>query len=986
MAMLRAFSTRRNRDGYERLLVETEVEEPVIPSNGQFEAQLKRARSVPARVFGLSRKFNGPELGLPEKCQEKSSTTTNSNKKGSKSKTIHPLFSLFDGRRKKKTTAKPEFARYIEYLKEGGMWDKNANTPDSVEGGSPCNPCNSCSREGGHPAQLKQTATEAHRYCPFQTYTSLAAQTSTEAAFDLWEVVNSDVEPTPLRANPTVAQIRQHADDQEAQSYVMHSKSCLRCDLHKDYGLIRLLGEQFNEARIVEKVLSILPERIRKSQQNGGAPKRCFQAKTKSFSSTSTYKGKKTWKNRPKPDAARRGDQPCRYCKKPGHSEANCCQNHPKRSQAELRVAEDSSDHEEQVFAVSCSPGQKKASKGWLLDSGCTNHMSSDATIFKTLDRSCKTKVKVGNGQFIKAEGKGDVLICTSTGNKLISNVLLVPEIDRNLLSIAQLLEKGYFVVFKGKKYQITDPNGSRLMSIIMTNKSFEELVENFTNSVEKEKICEVCQLGNQAKLPFPSNQAWRASERLQLSGVAQVFLKFKAAIETETGCKLKTLRSDNGTEYTSAQFQAYCDNAGIKHQLTNVFTHQRNGVEAVNTVVYIQNRLPTKALDHKTPYEAWFRFKPTLAHLKVFGCLCYAHVPIVKRDKLSKRAQPRILVGSSSIKKGYRILDPSTNKIQVSRDAIFDEKACWNWDRNEPEAASKELTADQPEVDHAGSEMDIDDVPIRATRPLAEIYERAQVAIMEPSSFEEAEAHEGWKQAMIDEIKMIEKNQTSELTEKPANKRTIGVKWIYRAKHNADRSLNKLKARLVFKGFSQRYGLDYMETFAPIARLDTIRLLVALATQKQWSIHQLDVRIDNYLISLGFNRSISEPTLYVKNKEEKTLLIVSLYVDDLLVTGGDQVILANFKAKMKDMFEISDLGQMTYFLGMEVFQTEKGIFLGQQTFSMKILKKFSMENSKPTSTPVAVGMKLSSQGDHELVYESSYRSLVAPSSSYKSS
>lgn len=130
MAMLRAFSTRRNRDGYERLLVATEVsEEPLISSHGQFEAQLKRARSVPARVFGLSRKFNGPELGLPEMCQEKSSTRTNSNKKGSKSKTVHPLFSLFDGRRKKKTTAKPEFARYIEYLKEGGMWDMNAKTP-----------------------------------------------------------------------------------------------------------------------------------------------------------------------------------------------------------------------------------------------------------------------------------------------------------------------------------------------------------------------------------------------------------------------------------------------------------------------------------------------------------------------------------------------------------------------------------------------------------------------------------------------------------------------------------------------------------------------------------------------------------------------------------------------------------------------------------------------------------------------------------------
>ncbi|KAK8653812.1 hypothetical protein V6N13_127795 [Hibiscus sabdariffa] len=107
--MLRAFSTRRNRDGYERLLVV--VDDEPVSSNTQFEAQLKRARSVPARVFGLSKKFNGPELGLPEKNQVKSSSkATDSNKKGAKSKSVHPLFSLFDARRKKKTTAKPEFA------------------------------------------------------------------------------------------------------------------------------------------------------------------------------------------------------------------------------------------------------------------------------------------------------------------------------------------------------------------------------------------------------------------------------------------------------------------------------------------------------------------------------------------------------------------------------------------------------------------------------------------------------------------------------------------------------------------------------------------------------------------------------------------------------------------------------------------------------------------------------------------------------------
>ncbi|KAG8499381.1 hypothetical protein CXB51_005990 [Gossypium anomalum] len=251
----------------------------------------------------------------------------------------------------------------------------------------------------------------------------------------------------------------------------------------------------------------------------------------------------------------------------------------------------------------------------------------------------------------------------------------------------------------------------------------------------------------------------------------------------------------------------------------------------------------------------------------------------------------------------------------------------------------------------------------------------------------------------MDDEIAMIEKNKTWELVPRPINRKVIGVKWVYRAKQNADGSLNKLKARLVVKGFSQKYGLDYMETFAPSAFLNgfleeeiyidqpqgfvvsgkeqmVYKLKKALYGLKQ-APRAWYTRIDSYLLSLGFERSISEPTLYVKKKQAETQLIVSLYVDDLLVTGGDRSILADFKAKMKDTFEMSDLGQMIYFLGMEVQQTHNGIFLGQKTFAAKILRKFSMENCKPTNTPMAVGAKLSSQEGYEHISEADYRSLV---------
>ncbi|XP_017629163.1 uncharacterized protein LOC108472164 [Gossypium arboreum] len=325
-------------------------------------------------------------------------------------------------------------------------------------------------------------------------------------AFDLWEVVNSDAEPAPLRANPIVAQIRQHADERTERHKAM---SCIQncvsdviftrimayktpkqawdrlkeefqgtertrqqqlLNLKRDFedlkikeeetvrqysnrimamvNSIRLFGEQFNEARIVEK---------RKEEP-------AYKRSTRTVPS----KLKQSLTRVPLPTKARKlgeTDQSHveRVCKEKGRPRQN--QQQPRD---EARVAKEDSDNEEQVFAVSCSAAQEKISNGWLLDSGCTNHMSPNTAIFKFLDRSCKTKVKVGNGYFIKAEGKGDVVVCTPIGNKIISNVLLVPEIDRNLLSIAQLLERGYTVVFKENECQISDPSGFMLMSVAM--------------------------------------------------------------------------------------------------------------------------------------------------------------------------------------------------------------------------------------------------------------------------------------------------------------------------------------------------------------------------------------------------------------------------------------------------------------------------------------------------------------------------------------
>ena len=176
----------------------------------------------------------------------------------------------------------------------------------------------------------------------------------------------------------------------------------------------------------------------------------------------------------------------------------------------------------------------------------------------------------------------------------------------------------------------------------------------------------------------------------------------------------------------------------------------------------------------------------------------------------------------------------------------------------------------------------------------------------------------------------MIEKNGTWQLVQRPLDRKVIGVKWVFRTKLNADGSINKYKARLVVKGYAQIFGVDFSETFAPVARLDTIRLLLAVAAQKGQKVFQLDVksaflngflkeeifveqpdgfvvqgqedkvyvlkkalyglkqaprawysRIDDHLINLGFNKSLSEATLYVRSEGSK-IVIVFVYVDDL--------------------------------------------------------------------------------------------------------
>ncbi|XP_047159355.1 uncharacterized protein LOC124829824 [Vigna umbellata] len=146
---------------------------------------------------------------------------------------------------------------------------------------------------------------------------------------------------------------------------------------------------------------------------------------------------------------------------------------------------------------------------------------------------------------------------------------------------------------------------------------------------------------------------------------------------------------------------------------------------------------------------------------------------------------------------------------------------------------------------------------------------EEDRPSIFQKHDYEEVKKSPHWKVAMNEELAMIEKNQTWILMEKPQGIKVIGVKWVYRTKLNADGSINKHKARLVVKGYAQIFGIDYLDTFAPVARLDTIRLLLAIAAQRNWKVYQLDVKSAFLNGFLQEEIYVEQPQGFVKEGEE---------------------------------------------------------------------------------------------------------------------
>nr|KYP51541.1 Retrovirus-related Pol polyprotein from transposon TNT 1-94 [Cajanus cajan] len=295
----------------------------------------------------------------------------------------------------------------------------------------------------------------------------------------------------------------------------------------------------------------------------------------------------------------------------------------------------------------------------------------------------------------------------------------------------------------------------------------------------------------------------------------------------------------------------------------------------------------------------------------------------------------------------------------------------------------------------------------------------------VEPKTIKQALSNSTWSAVMQTEYNALLSNDTWSLVHLPPHRTAIGCKWVFCIKENPDGTVQKYKARLVTKGFNQQFGFDYNETFAPVIKLVTIRLILTLALTHHWPLQQLDInnaflngtldeevymtqppgfeasdknlvcklhkaiyglkqaprawfeKLKSTLLQFNFQASKCDPSLFVYSHANSVIYIL-VYVDDIIITSNDSTLLHTLVSQLHSTFSLKDLGDLDYFLGIEVkTQSDGSLILTQSKYIRDLLNHTDMEASKPFSSLMVSGCKLSKVGTEDFLDVSLYRSIV---------
>ncbi|GJY98511.1 retrotransposon protein, putative, ty1-copia subclass [Tanacetum coccineum] len=622
----------------------------------------------------------------------------------------------------------------------------------------------------------------------------------------------------------------------------------------------------------------------------------------------------------------------------------------------------------------------------WVCDTGCGTHICITTQGFM---ESKKLKPRalslyVGDGHRATVEAIGEFHLCLPSGLVLIlHNCHYAPSITRGIISVSRLYKDDFVNRFENDNSISVSKNNLIYFNDIPRDDIYEIVMSSLNTNESSMFACVACMSGKMARKPY-SHQVERAKDLLGL------------------------IHTDSFLNY------------------------------ALESVARILNMVPTKKFD-KISYEVWHGQAPKLSYLKLWGCeTLVKHDTLIKPDKLEPRAFKCIFVGYPKETMRYSFYYPPENKVFIAQNAEFfendviDHEASGSLEDLEIIQEENTHTSLDTSLNHEEDDQEIDEPqsdinPIRrSTRTHhptdrlclyvdAEEHELGDLG--EPANYKAAlldPEFDKWLNAINVEMQSMKDNEVWELVDLPPDGKTVGHKWLFKKKTDMDGAVHTYKARLVAKGFTQTPGIDYEETFSPVADIRAIRILIAIAAFYDYEIWQMDVktaflngylneevymeqpegfvsqkfpnrvcklkrsiyglkqasrqwnkRFDDEIKKFRFSQNRDEPCVYVKASGSYVTFLI-LYVDDILIMGNNIPMLQDVKSYLGRCFAMKDLGEAAYILGIKIYRdrSKRLISLCQSAYIKKILKIYYMENSKRRMISMQENLKFSkSQG-----------------------
>nr|GEY01895.1 retrovirus-related Pol polyprotein from transposon TNT 1-94 [Tanacetum cinerariifolium] len=536
-------------------------------------------------------------------------------------------------------------------------------------------------------------------------------------------------------------------------------------------------------------------------------------------------------------------------------------------------------------------------------------------------------------------------------------------------------------------------------------------------------------------------------------------------------------VRTDNGTEFKNHILKEYFDSVGITHETSAAKTPQQNGVVERKNRTLVEAARTMLIFSH-APLFLWAEAIATayISYLHVFGALCYPKNDREDIGKLDAKGDIGFVIGYSANSVAYRVYNQRTRKIMETMNVMFDELSAMAFEQNSSRPGLQKApraipaapvvqnlqapTASMSLQDSAPVPINSLNTPVSLHNSDATSQEHAQqqrnltlsptasaadnvpnagfegelfvnpfgtpsTVILEPKTVKEALTDPAWIEFMQEELHQFIRLNVWELVPSPDGIKPLTLKWLFKNKHDEENMVIRNKTRLVVRGYRQEEGINFEESFAPVARMKAIKIFLAYAAHKGFTVYQMDVKtaflhgslkedvyvcqpegfidtdypshvyklkkalyglkqaprawyddLSTFLLQNGFSKGTIDPKLFIRRFDDD-ILVVQVFIDDIIFGSTDPRYATLFSDLMKSRFEMSMMGEMTFFLGLQVNQSPSGIFINQSKYVHEILKKYGLNTFDIVGTPMDIKNKLDLDQIGTTVDATKYRSMI---------